>query len=257
MLNEIKELGIAERIIEKWALNPFYPNKSEQEASLLSRLKEYIETRPIIQSNEVFVRLGPHIAPYLAYLLCCDAYEHGDLRLIRTHATKCRRAVVMGGGIGVIASVFAQKTGADTTVYDANPDLIPHIIDTGILNNVTLNAKYGAIAQIGGGILNIYLSDEFWASSADRNTYMSNNKISVPTIAFSEAISGAQSAFIDIEGGELDLFFDPLPETLTEIFIEIHRPSLGTANTAAIMNRIWGQGFKIIDMDGLTSFWRR
>lgn len=257
-MERLKALGIKEKVRDRFSMNTEYPLPTELELDILNNLASQLAIeKTILQTNGISVRHGKHIDNYLVYLLCADAYEFGDLRLIREHASTANNAVVLGGGIGIIASALALQTGASVTVYDANPSLIPHIVDTGNLNGVSLIAKHGAICRQGGGVVKFHLSAEFWASSINENTHRRISTIEAPTIEFIDAINDAEIVFIDIECGETDLFLDPVPSTLREIFIEIHTPALGLKKQATVMNRIWEQGFRLIDSDGLTSFWRR
>lgn len=254
----LKVLGKTEMVRDRFAMNTVFPVPTPLELEEIDRLTIDLSLDNIIlQTNGISVRYGQHIDNYLVYLICADSYEFGDLRLINEHASKANQVVVLGGGIGIIASALARKTGAPVLVFDANPSLLPHIVDTGNLNGVSLIAKHGAIARHGGKKAQFQLSAEFWASSLNENTHRRTNTIEVPTISFLEALGDAETVFIDIECGEADLFFDPVPSTLREIFIEIHTPVLGHKIKAAIMNRIWQQGFQLVDSDGLTSFWRR
>ena len=256
-IEQLKNIGDKEKIHSRWSLNPSYPAPTDAELVGLKVAEELNLSDCVIQTSGVSVRLGSHIDPYLTYLLCADAYEFGDLRLISDYAIRAKKAVVMGGGIGVIAAALANKSGANVTVYDANSNLIKYINDTGNINEVNLITKHAAIAKVGGASTKFYLSSEFWASSTNADAYKYSTTVEVQTIAFLDALDDAEIAFIDIEGGEVDLFFDKVPSTLNQIFIEIHTPSIGSAKGCEIMNRIWNQGFKLVEIEGLTSFWSR
>lgn len=257
MLESIINLGKQENIRERWSLNITFPTPSPTEIAALGEIKQFIDSETVITSSGIAVQLGKHIDPYLAYLLCCDAFEHEDINLIRIHAGSANRALVLGAGIGVIASALAKHTGAKTTVYEANEHLLPCIRETAELNDVCLDVRQGLIARERGKKMAFHLSSEFWASSLNENTYKKSETIELTTLAFREVVADAEVVFIDIEGGEIELFYEELPQSLREIFIEIHTPSIGAIEASKIMNRIWAQGFKLIDQKGLTSFWRR
>lgn len=253
----IVELGKQENVRDRWSLNLTYPTPSTSELAAFPKIEIFLSKKPTVFTSGIAVQLGGHIEAYLAYLICCNAYEHGDIELIKKHASRVDQAVVIGGGIGVIASALAKYSGAKTRVYDANPLLIPHIVKTASLNEVSLDVVHGLIARTGDKLVKFHISSEFWASSTRDETYKKNSTIVLATTSFMEALLGAEIAFIDIEGGEVDLFFDELPSTLHEIFIEIHTPNIGALEASKVMNRIWEQGFRLIDQKGLTSFWRR
>jgi hypothetical protein len=260
LIQQLQALGQTTAVRARWDLDARYPDPQPAESALLTALPAWLASAPQIQTSGIQVQLGEHIDPYLAYLMVNDAYEHGDIALIRRHLPalgNSAHAVVMGGGIGVIATAIAQQAQCAVTVYDANPALLPHIRQTATLNQVDLAPQWGAIASTGGGHLTLHVSQEFWASSSRPGTYKAVQAIEVPTVAFAEALVQAQIAFVDIEGGEANLFFDPLPTSLQHLFVEIHTPALGHATSASVMNRLWQHGFELIEFAGLTYYWRR
>lgn len=253
----ISELGIQENIRDRWSLNLAYPTPSTAELAAFKNINIFLSKEPIVITSGITVKLGPHIDPYIAYLICCNAYEHGDIELIRRNTSRATKAVVLGGGIGVIASALAKFSGAKTIVYDANPLLIPHIVKTSSLNAVSLDVKHGLITRTKNELVKFHISSEFWSSSTREDTYKKDGVIELTTIPFIDTLMDAESVFIDIEGGEIDLFFDKIPSRLREVFIEIHTPGIGAIEASKLMNRMWEQDFKLIDYIGLTSFWRR
>ena len=50
---------------------------------------------------------------------------------------------------------------------------------------------------------------------------------------------------LDIEGGEVMILRETLPEPVKKVFVEIHTPTLGTQATAEIVSRFTGMGFRL------------
>src|SRR5438552_1981345 len=97
----IVDLGKQEKIRDRWSLNPTYPTPSTSELAAFPKIELFLSKKPTVITSGIIVELGSHIDAYLAYLICCNAYEHGDIELIKQHVSRAGHAVVMGGGIGV------------------------------------------------------------------------------------------------------------------------------------------------------------
>ncbi|MCD5327958.1 hypothetical protein ACFFU8_09005 [Chromobacterium piscinae] len=250
-------------ISRRWDLIPQYPDVTYPEQILLREIELFLEQRPDgvkLVSQGIFVRADNSMAPYIFYLLASGAYEHGDIHLVRKHVRAGDAALVLGGGIGVIAAAIADKTHRPVTVVDANPALASKVACTAKLNGVELDFIHGAIAPDLGksGQAEFWISEEFWASSLSIKTYKAQQSIQVPLLDFEQIAAEFDTLFIDIESAEMALFSQcQVPPSITQLFVEIHRPNLGEMSTAQTMNAIFHQGFSLVDMHGMTSVWQR
>ncbi|MDH0342139.1 hypothetical protein [Chromobacterium haemolyticum] len=260
LLQRCRLFGKQQRIRQRWALDPVYPQPNDFEVEFLEELHAARSSNIIVESSGIKVRLGSDISPWITYLLLCDAYEHGDIRLISEHIYPGQKVIVIGGGIGVISAAIAKKAKVTPTIIEANPLLLGRLDETAILNNVDFNVIHGAVlAGHHSGVTKFYLSEDFWASSLREDTWLQTKTIDVPIIDMAKKLSEKYDvAFFDIEGEEVGLFEHlPLPQNLKTLFVEIHRPVIGAKAEASVMNRLWEQGFKLVDSDGLTGCWQR
>lgn len=251
----ILSFGRQQAIRQRWDLEVSFPGLSEEEQAFLPHVEAFNLTQPVISSSGIQVRLGFPIDPYLAYLLASDAYEHGDLDLLKHYLPLDSHVTVLGGGIGVVATAAALGSKNPVRVIEANPALLSKIHETAALNGVTLTVEQGLVSDQ-PGTQRLNLSEEFWASSAIENPYRSSHSIEVEGMSFAEAAKGADSMVIDIEGFEQRLDWETAP-SLAHLFVEIHTPKIGTTGAAQVRNRLWKAGFEQVDARGLTEYWRR
>ncbi|WP_186338498.1 FkbM family methyltransferase [Chromobacterium vaccinii] len=253
-------LGQQQQIRMRWSLMLDYPSPNNIEMSLLECIEKCEEYSEVIQSSDVLVNIDSDIPPWIVYLLICNAYEHGDVRLVREYVEFGQKSIVIGGGIGIIATALAQVSRRDVTVIEANPFLLNRLSQTARLNDVDFQIVYGAVkAGVRQGVTKFHISKEFWASSLRKDTWQSTSVIDVPVVDLSSLLMDDYDvAFFDIEGEE-EKIFDAiaLPQRLSTIFVEIHKPTIGEKVGAKIMNKLWEQGYRLVDSEALTSCWKR
>jgi FkbM family methyltransferase len=250
-------------IKSRWDLVPKYPEVSEYDALRIQQWQSKLKGTSvpcILETYGIKIDVSTGVDPYICYLIEEDAYEHGDISLINRYVEKGQKALVLGGGIGVIATAMAKKTEGYVDVVEANPVMEPAILRTAELNNVKLNVILGAVAPSCGdsGTITFAVSEEFWASSLSEDTYRKAYEIEVSLLNFNNLVKDHDILFIDIETAEVGLLdLKTIPDEVKLVFIEIHRPALGETQTARTMNKMFENGFKLVDMAGLTSVWTR
>lgn len=257
-------IGCGEKygIRKRWDLEPEWPILQEEENKILDDIKELLSTilYEEISVSGINVPITPNLPPYVVYLLLNNAYEHGDIQLIRTYINTADTASMIGAGIGFVAVALAQQTQKPLLAVDANPDLRKNIELCAKANTVTISFLHGAISsEPAGSEISFTLAKEFWSSSLDPNTHLADRVIKVKAISIREIVKKAKAntLFIDVEGAETFMFKQPIPKTVTKLFVEIHRPNIGTMAWAEVMNDIFRQGFQLKDSKGLTTFWSR
>lgn len=263
LIEIIKGVASVENLEKKWSLSPVFPDVSEAESNLLQQLSEgefgSLDNRSVF-CHGVEVGLSSDFDPYLIYLIASEVYEYGDAYLINKYLSlkEDAKVIVLGGGIGIIASVIGKvtKTKNVITIYEPNFFLLKHLRKTQELNNLNFDLKQEAISNE-KGVCTLNLSKEFWASGLQENTYKKINSVVVPKVLWQDALEGNTIAFIDIEGEEKNLFKSAIPESITDLFVEVHIPSLGTTSGCLVINDIVQQGFDLIDVNGLTYYFKR
>jgi FkbM family methyltransferase len=250
-------------IVERWALEPWYPAVAPEDLRKMEALQAQLKANgPLVHDlHGVSVGVGIGLHPYLAYLVVNDAYEEGDLRLIRAHVDTRDRAMVLGAGMGVIAAALSQASGAQVSCLDANPAVARHVELTASLNNVKLTFIHGAVVPgRASGSVRFALSEEFWASSLREDTYKLAGYIEAPVVDLAGLVrtSAVNTLFVDIEGAEVGLFtHETVPSGVKKLFVEVHRPALAPQQWASVLNDLYSLGFKLRDCVGLTHYWER
>lgn len=249
-------------ISSRWDLEPAYPEVTASDQLKIDALQTELARGPIVHDlHGVKVGVDAGLHPYLSYLVINDAYEAGDLRLIRDHVEPGDRAVVLGAGMGVIAAALGLRTGASVLCVDANPDVETYVALTAGLNGADLPFMHGAVVPgQDEGQISFALSEQFWASSLRADTYLFSKLISVPVVNLKKLLlmPPTNTLFVDIEGAEVGLFSDAvLPATIKKLFVEVHRPALAPKQWASIFNDLHALGFELQDCQGLTHYWAR
>jgi FkbM family methyltransferase len=263
-LSILKELAKAPLLAEQWALEPRYPAMTENEEKILQGIHEYINS---LSGSVIYDMLGVKVVidgqlpPATIYLILNDAYEHGDLALIRKYINRHDTALVCCAGMGVIACAIAQQCGKAVSMIEANPAMEPFCKKTADANEVEIPFICGAIVPgRQNGTVSFTVSEEFRASSLRHDTYRPEKTITVPIVDLHALVQQASAnvLFVDIEGAEYSLFtHNSIPSSVTKIFVEIHRPDLGNEKWAQVMNDLFSLGFRLVDADGLTQYWTR
>lgn len=262
MTSNKKTLGLDDTLAKRWDLEPEYPEVLLRDVSHCEDLQAWLAQGPVVHSTlGVRVELNSAFPVYIAYLVVNDAYEHGDIALIRKYIGQASgKAMVLGAGMGVIAAALAQQTGQAVVVVDANSDVEHMVAKTAELNNVDLRFEHGAIVPgLFEGHIEFVVSEEFWASSLRQDTYKAAKTVQAPVLDVSKFLDVhvPQVLFVDIEGAEVGLF-STLPWTgVRQLFVEIHRPNMGTTKWASVISDIQSLGFKMVDASGLTCYFER
>lgn len=233
LLNCGSQFGIRER----WDLEVKWPQLDAREERLLQQIRLRLLVSPVeVCASGVQVLVDHALPPLVAYLLLNDAYEHGDVRLVRKHLTSGDRCVVLGAGLGVVASAAAQVTGRPVLAFDADPTLEARVRDTARRNRVDIRFTNGAIVPgTEGGAVRFAVSEEFW-SSAIGSARLTKCFIEAPAISLARACEAATAVIMDIEGAEVDVVREPFPGSVRTLLVEVHRPNLGSEASAKVVS---------------------
>lgn len=260
--NELLGCGDKYEIKSRWDLEPRWPILQQDEIKIIDVIHSYlmhVKDAEVTVSG-VRVPLTVDLPPSVVYLLLNDAYEHGDIHLVRTHVNENDSAIMIGAGIGIVATALAQQTHKSVLAIDANAALKTNIQLCAKANRVDIQFMPGAIADAeAGSTVAFTLSKEFWSSSLNTNTYLADKVISVTALSLETILNQAKSntLFVDVEGAETFIFKQPIHSTVKKLFVEIHRPNIGASAWANVMNDICLQGFQLKDAAGLTTYWCR
>lgn len=204
------------------------------------------------------VRLHPILSDDLVYYLALGDYERSDLDLIERAIRPGDRVMDLGGGVGVCAARMAQLAGTPVVVVDARADLESIIDDTLHLNGLQGLFVHGAVCDNvpDGTDIAFTVCSNLWFSSLDSHVE------GQPIIAPSRTLGSLYDAhrpdcvLMDIEGAEVSLDFNTQHRP-RELVIEIHTPSIGTAVTCQVMQRILDAGYRLEDVAAQTWWFTR
>jgi FkbM family methyltransferase len=198
-------------------------------------------------------------ANMLYYFLVGD-YEEHDMQLIRRYVKPGDRVLELGGGVGLTGSLLGQVSGNPVSVCEPNPALHAQIERTFSANGAKLKLfKLAATADHEPARqITFYVCKEYWWSSliATENA----DPVTVPTKRLSTLIAEtrANTLLVDIEGYEVALFADTKSlSAIKTVMVELHTPSIGTAESARIISTLVKAGFSMVDFGGHTFVFTR
>jgi FkbM family methyltransferase len=161
-----------------------------------------------------------------------NRYETQESRQIGRIIQRDEVVLEIGAGIGFISALIAKNPLTKKLIsYEANPTLIPKIIDT--LERNTTNKKWevrNAVLMNGNlpDSVEFFIHHDFWASSLDPSSNCERvEKVKVEN--FNSVLATVRPTMIvcDIEGGELELFRNSDLSTVKKIFLETHQKRIG------------------------------
>lgn len=250
---------------KRWKLEADWPAKSAHDMLIVRQIQEQINELhgTVHETSDIRFQVDRSFPAYILYLLLNDSYEHGDIELVRKYCRPGDKAVMAGVGIGVVATAIAQATQNPVYGIDGNRDLERFCDTTARLNGVEIDFIHGVVGKGDDKTtVQFVISQEFWSSSLDvEGTRLGQETTFPPALDINAIIkmAGANTLFVDIEGGEELLFagstkIDP---AIKHLYVEIHSPNMPTTVAARVKNEIWSQGFRLIDTAGLTHYWLR
>ena len=246
-----------------WALEAAWPEKTIDHVGIVTAIQNALPNihGSVHTTTGIKFQVDAAIPAYILFLLLNDAYEHGDIEIVRKYVTAGDKAVMAGVGIGVVASAIALASGNSVLGIDGNARLQPFVEKTAELNGISIDFIHGVVGDFpDSGTVPFVISREFWTSSLRDDTRLEQQTVYAPCIDLNVAVATATAnvLFIDIEGAEETLFAQHMiSPAVKKLFVEIHSPNLPTTTCAKIKNDIWAQGFRLVDTAGLTHYWER
>lgn len=241
---------------------------SEILAKLKSILNNAVECRGIpenllknVKSNDVdnkpeVVELSGVIIPIdedtfsskIINAIRSGGYEKQEASRLPVIIKEGDRVLEIGAGIGYISSLVARDPRVSTIrVYEANPKLIPIILNVHKINNIDNVEVFNGVLT--NNNLNskskFYLRKDFWASSLEKDPWEYETTIDVPNVGFAYEIETFQPTLIicDIEGGELNLFTNRDLGSVERVYMEVHQEVLGGHGMKRLFDAMSEKGF--------------
>jgi FkbM family methyltransferase len=183
------------------------------------------------------------ISSFIRNLLYREEYEGRELSLIAPNLREDDSVLELGAGIGFLSTWCAQQLGSErVTAVEADPYLIPFILETYGRNNVSPRLLNGILAEQDGEA-QFFRGDEFWASSTIRQRPKSIT-LSVRSYAAGPLLLELRPTFLvmDIEGGERETV--PLLDygSIKKAVVEVHPNIIGGEAVTDVIEHLDGEG---------------
>ena len=140
------------------------------------------------------------------------------------------------------------KTADNLRIHcvEANPQLLPLIAHHHELNGVAGIQLYNEVVGRADGTASFYLHKDFWASSMTPDP--AGERVEIPCRRLLSRLEEWRPDVVvmDIEGAELDLLVEPLPEMVRALVIELHPDIYGLQGVKAIMDTLSAGGFALV-----------
>lgn len=221
-------------------------------AVLLERLDAPLRLR--LPAFDLLVEIDAQVGAHKTYLLAVDDYEMADLVLLHRHLAPGRRAMVLGGGLGIAAALAARiARPAPVVVVEPNAGLHARIARQAAINGgeILLDGRVvvGETANRLKKTVGFLVDDDIWLSRIGEGA----DATQVPVVAFAElcAAHAPDLVLMDIEGAETDVLASPVPGCVRTLIVEIHTPDIGGEATARIISAMADQGLRLIDQMAL------
>lgn len=174
-------------------------------------------------------------------------YEQAERQAAAQVLREGDKVLELGGGLGVISTVAAQRIGAaNVTSVEANPALIEQIRDTHAQNDASEIELVHAVAMHYEGEATFYISHHMWASSLSPDTPNLMDTVKVPVVDVNKLVRrrGCNVLFADIEGGEFPLIQSLDLAPLDLLMIELHPNAANRADVGQFFSTLLAAGFE-------------
>lgn len=188
------------------------------------------------------------ISPRVRDSITAGRYESKEATQVEKLLKEGDRILEIGSGLGFISTIAARDPKVkDVLCYEADPRLIPYIQSVHQLNGITkATVKNAALtSDLSQNELKFFIRKDFWGSSFSEKAGEYESTAVVPTQSFNEIIQQFRPTFIvcDIEGAELDLFFNASLHGVTRVLMEIHSRVLGRTGVKRLFDAMSARDF--------------
>jgi FkbM family methyltransferase len=202
----------------------------------------------------LLIEIPPFVPPSLVYYLALGDYEQSDIDIALKHVRRGDRVLEIGAGIGITGCALATASGNAVVVVEPNPALWAAIQRNFALNGCDVTLVRSAVVSNSGAPApaSLWVQGHYWWSSIDAAP--GARRIEVEAVSLGDLLErfAPTVVAIDIEGAETRLFPAEVPQCVRSIFIEIHSPSIGSAETARVVASLHASGFELVDIRAWT-----
>lgn len=198
------------------------------------------------------------MSPLMKNIILTGRYEFQERTLAAKALTKSDVVLELGGAIGFIGLYCRKTLGVrHVTSVEANPATLEALRRNYQLNGLVPDVIHAAAADQDGE-LELNIGGEFWENSL---TGTSEKQIRVPARSLASLVKLMPQKptvlICDIEGAEQYLDFSQLPNSVTQIIMELHPDMIGQEPVDQILHRLQTLGFQQIAYTDGTCHLRR
>lgn len=187
------------------------------------------------------------ISPRVRESILAGRYEGKEATQVEKLLKDGDRVLEIGGGLGFISTIAARDPKTeDVLCYEADPRLIKYIKSVHTMNGVKATVRNAALTtDLSQKELTFFVRKDFWGSSFSKSAGEYESTAIIPTQSFNEVVEQFKPTFIvcDIEGAELDLFFNASLFGVTRVLMEIHSRVLGRLGVKKLFDAMSARDF--------------
>ncbi len=192
-----------------------------------------------------------HLTPPLIDALQAGRYENAESQALTRHLRAQDRYLDLGAGAGYLMALAARLVvpgGGSVHGVEAGPEMAKVARATLVRNGATGKVIWGALVPDDFPAARVVFQrrQAFWASGlAGPATGDPARQVEVPARRFGHLLRRFRPTVlsIDIEGGERDLFEQPLPPDLRLLILELHPKIYHAAGVKRIFDGLSASGF--------------
>ncbi|WP_050931583.1 FkbM family methyltransferase [Aestuariivita boseongensis] len=156
-------------------------------------------------------------------------YEGDEIAGALSVVTDTDRVLEMGSGLGIVGAVIAANRMPQKVLsFEANPNLIPHILSlydlNGLNDRISVRNEVVLSAAERPDPIEFHLANSFLGSSLLTPKRGVKQAVQIPTVSFDDVRKEFSPTVLvmDIEGGELEFLRDADLDGIRAIVIEFH-----------------------------------
>lgn len=174
--------------------------------------------------------------------LTSGRYESAESAALKRHAKAGDRLLDLGAGAGYVSALGAQILGgANVVSVEASSDMID-VLERNLKGNNAKDATvvHGAVVADShvGDTVEFAMRPAFWASSIATEGVPKNIVHSMPALRLSDLLAEHRPSILmmDVEGGEVELCQQALPDCVRLLIMEIHTKRYPLASVRAMFD---------------------
>jgi FkbM family methyltransferase len=205
-----------------------------------------VTRRPVINVEDVQIRVGRHMSRRVEQALSKGSYERDELQLIGRILSPDDRVLEIGAGLGLVSTYCAKQIGSERVfAFQADPELESCIRETYQLNGVDPTLEICAVGARAGRIT-LHRDEHFISASVVRRR-AGVQPVEVPGKALNYVVANIQPTLlvVDAEAADPGLFEEAQLPTVSRILLESHERVIGPLATDQVLTGLRAMGFVV------------